>query len=211
MDEPALYLIGGAPRVGKSTLMAMLTEQYPIPSASTDDLRTGLRQLTTPETNPDLFYLDSLNANEVDMAGQMLEDTYEIMAAAEAEARAVWPAVLEFATTQHQAGHNAIIEGVAILPELVTQLTLPYHAVFLGNQSPDHAEYIRAYAAAHPETWLGGLRPETIDAFAHFTRLTSHRIAEQAEAAGLPYVELGAGSFTGGLKYAGELLFPHTA
>src|SRR5690349_2536564 len=113
-DMAQAYLIGGAPRVGKSTLARHVLAQKPMAFAATDDLRTKLRAQTSPAAAPDLFYLDSLNANEADMARRMLNDTATIIAAADRESAAVWPAVAEFARSELAAGHDVLVEGVAI-------------------------------------------------------------------------------------------------
>jgi hypothetical protein len=199
---PRIYLIGGAPRVGKSTLALKFIEHQPMPHVSTDAIRTSLRLTTTPEKAPDLFYLDSLNVDEAAMARQMLEHTEAVIAAADRESAVVWPAAVSFAKAKLAAGQDVLIEGIALLPALVAELDVPYTAVFIGNQSLDHAKIIHDYARYHPDTWLGGLQPATLDAFAHFVLATSSHIQIEAHRFHMSYLEFGDEEFPDSLKQA---------
>jgi 2-phosphoglycerate kinase len=192
---PQVYFIGGAPRVGKSTLALKVSEHMPLPHASTDSIRSSVRQTTTPEATPDLFYLDSLNADEANMAKLMRHHSVDIIAAADAEAAAVWPAVEALAHSKLGEGKSVLIEGVAVLPSLLATLELPYSAVFLGNQSADHTQIICDYAKHHPDTWLGSLQPDTVEAFAEFSRAYSAHTQREAQKYNLPYFEMSTGSF----------------
>lgn len=59
MKKQHIYLIGGAPLVGKSTIIKKL-EDYTV--FSTDDIRSYLHKILKPEENPDLFYGFGLDA-----------------------------------------------------------------------------------------------------------------------------------------------------
>lgn len=203
---PRAYLIGGAPRVGKSTLAGQFLAARPMTHAYTDDLRAAVRAATTPAATPDLFYLDSLNADEANMARLMREQTSEIIAAADRESAYVWPAALELIHRELAAGHDVLIEGVAVLPQFLAKADFPYTALFLGNQSPAHSAIIHQYAADHPDSWLGSLQPETIDAFAHFTQTTSRHVELEASKYQLPYLEMSSGPFANTLGTALEML-----
>lgn len=203
---PHIYFIGGAPRVGKSTLMRRFLEAKQIPAAATDDLRTTLRASTTPAASPALFYLDSLNADESNMARLMQTRTADIIAAADREAEAVWPAVVDFATRHLAMGSDVVIEGVALLPHLVNQVKLPYSAIFLGSQLPSQVQFIKSYAAGHPDTWLGTLKPATVEAFAHYSIATSQHVQTEATKYKQTYLEMSAGSFGQQLAAAQKIL-----
>jgi 2-phosphoglycerate kinase len=190
-----VYFIGGAPRVGKSTLAEGFLATHPMAFAATDDLRANLRRTITPEAEPDLYYLDSLNADEANMARLMRNETAEIIAAADREAHIVWRAVESLVRQTTEIGQDILIEGVAALPQLVAQLDVPTTAVYLGNQSAGHTHIILNYAQRHPESWLGSLKPATIEAFAAFTRAYSAHAAEQARACGFPYIEMSTANF----------------
>ena len=204
------YFIGGAPRVGKSSLALKLQERHHLPCASTDSLRAQLRQSIRPEDQPDLFYLDTLNADEANMARLMREHTSELIASADRESAAVWPAIKDFVSSNLIAGRDVLVEGVAILPPLVAQLDIDYSVVYLGNQSPSHAQIIQDYAKSHPDTWLGSLQPDTVAAFAQFSRAYSNHISQHAALFNQPYLEMSDQSFSKGLGLALTTLMPHS-
>jgi 2-phosphoglycerate kinase len=189
------YFIGGAPRAGKTTLAKHFTSQTGLQRTSTDAIRTELRRTVLQSTEPALYYLDSLNADEANMSDLMRNHTDDIIAAADRESAVVWQTIEAFVRTNLKAGHNILIEGVAALPQFVAKLNIPYRAVFLGNESPHHAEIVWKNAAAHPESWLGKLQPDTVRAFAHFSQATSSHIKSTAKSFGLPYVDMGLDSY----------------
>lgn len=203
---PRAYFIGGAPRVGKSSLAKRFLEAHPMPSAATDDLRTNLRRITPASVKPELYYLDGLNSNEADMARLMREHTADIIKAADRESSVVWRAVEGFVRGYLATGHDVLIEGVAVLPHLVAELEFDYSAVYLGNQSPDHAQIIQNYAQNHPDSWLGSLQPDTIAAFAKFTLETSIHIEKEAQLFSQPYLEMSDSGFDNVLKLAQHAL-----
>lgn len=196
------YFIGGAPRVGKSTVAAMFLASHSAAFASTDDLRTALRRKTSPAQQPDLYYLDSLNSNELEMARLMREGTADIIAAADRESAVVWPAVDTFVRENLAAGRDVLVEGVAILPHFVAQLDIDYSVIYLGNQSPAHGQIIQNHASKHPDTWLATLQPDTIAAFAEFVRATSAHIESEAAKHGQPYLEMSSLPFPTALDQA---------
>ena len=55
MTQPRVFLIGGAPGAGKTTLGVALAARVGASSVTIDDLMTVARMATTPETHPDLY------------------------------------------------------------------------------------------------------------------------------------------------------------
>ena len=187
---PTAYFIGGAPRTGKTTLAQHVSAQTGLRYTSTDALRAELRRTIRQSTEPALYYLDSLNANEANMADLMLNYTQDIIAAAERESAIVWRTVETYVRTNVRAGHDILVEGVAVLPRFVASLDIPYSAVFLGNLSPTHTSVIEQYARTHPQSWLGKLERETVQAFAHFSRETSAHVKMEAKTYKLTYIAM---------------------
>ena len=202
------YFIGGAPRVCKSTLALKFQERQSLICASTDSLRETLRATTSPAHQPDLFYLDSLNSDEPNMAHLMQYRTADIIAAADRESEAVWPAVEAFVSKHIDTNRDVLVEGVAILPHLITTLAVDYSVIYLGNQSPSQSQVIKEFAATHPDTWLGTLHPQTVAAFAHFCQSYSLHQKKQAAKFKQPYLEMSAHPFPEALQLALTKLMP---
>jgi hypothetical protein len=200
------YFIGGAPRTGKSTLAKLILRELPAGLISTDEIRTSLRHSVPASAQPDLYYLDSLNADEAKMAEMMRTETFDIIEAADRESAVIWPAVQSFVREHLATGRDVLVEGVAVLPEFIADLNFDYSVVFLGNQSPAHAALIQDYAREHPDSWLGGLEPDTIDAFATFSAATSAHIEREARKYYLPYIEMGKQPFDQAIEQARRLL-----
>jgi hypothetical protein len=94
------------------------------------------------------------------------------------------------------------VEGIALLPYQLTELDFDYRVVHLGNQSPSHAEIIQNYAKSHPQSWLGGLKPTTITAFAHYAQAYSQQVEAQAIKYHQDYLDMASGSFESALDKA---------
>ncbi len=204
--KPNIYLIGGAPRVGKSTLASLLARQLSTEPIATDDLRTQIRSFTAPATEPDLYYLDSLNVDEANMTRLMRDHTKDIIAAADRESTVVWRSIEILIQAHATSAQPLIIEGVAILPHLVAGLRVPHTAVHLGNQSPAHAKIILDFARNNPNTWLGTLQTDTLEAFAKFTQHYSVHAQAEAQKYHQPYLEMNSQPFEESLEKALDLL-----
>lgn len=118
-----VYLIGGAPGVGKSTLGVALAARLGIPSVTVDDLVTVAHTVTTPESHPGLHvmrrvpHLDYFTHSALD---QLQSDTEE-------QHRAVWPLVLELVRKRTQwAPLPIVIDGWHIRPRSVAAMGLEH-------------------------------------------------------------------------------------
>lgn len=206
--KPKVYLIGGAPRAGKTTLAHLLSQKLHLQPLSTDDIRAQIRRDTAPATEPNLFYLDSLNVDQENMTKLMSEHTQGIIAAADRESAVVWRAVESQIYASLTAGQDILIEGVAILPEFVAKLTVDYSVIHLGNQAPSHTKIVLHYARTHPDTWLGSLSENTLTAYAKFCQATSAHIEQEAKKYHQPYVEMSERPFKPALKEILQTLIP---
>ena len=56
-----IYLLGGPPRVGKSTICKTITDQHGINVVSTDSLSAVLEDVLSPEVEPGLFAVSRLD------------------------------------------------------------------------------------------------------------------------------------------------------
>lgn len=192
-DSPLMiYLLGGPPRVGKSIISRTITAKHGINVVSTDSLGAVLETVLGPEVEPRLFIVSRLDEmTAVDRIALMVENVTERISYQIQEGYAVWRAVKPFVLREKDEGRDVVIEGVAVLPELVNQLGgIDHRAVFIGNQGSEHKENIKRSAEENEHDWMRSASDEYIDAFAAFVAEMSSYIEKEAHRYGFEYVEM---------------------
>jgi 2-phosphoglycerate kinase len=110
-------LIGGAPTLGKSHTARRIANELDFPWISTDTIRDQMRKLVRREDYPDLFIFYGLTTETAidyltkSPPEQIVEDQNK-------ESAEVWKGVKALIETDKN-WETAVIEGVALLPELV--------------------------------------------------------------------------------------------
>jgi 2-phosphoglycerate kinase len=187
-----MFLLGGPPRVGKSIISSEIRQKHAVSVVSTDSLSAVLENVLCSEAAPDLFALSRFD--EMPMAERvklMIEEPAELIDCVRKESHAVWKAVEAFIARENNEGRDALIEGVAVLPELMSQLEdIPYQVVFIGNQGENHRENIKKSAEENEHDWMRGVSDQYIDAFAAFVKRMSAYIEQEAKKFGFEYVEM---------------------
>ena len=138
----------------------------------------------------------------------MVKNTIERINYQIEESRAVWKAVTPFIRREKEEGRDVMIEGVAILPELVSQLEdVTYRVVFIGNQGSKHRENIQKSAKENAHDWIQNASDEYIAAFATFVVEMSNYIEKEARKYNYEYVEMSNSPFNDVVeKVVGSLL-----
>jgi hypothetical protein len=180
-----LYLVGGTPRVGKSSLAQWLLKTDGIPFLPTDVLRTVLRRVL-PE-------LDAIDQNPVD-ASLLAEFMYSYIEQA--------------AEVCVEEAACFLIEGFELSPSYLPRLqaALPQAEVrgcFLGHGSFS-IEDLAGYRGPKPQH-RGAARAELGEAAA-WIRRRSRQLREECAAAGVPYVDVGELGFEAAMSQARRLL-----
>jgi 2-phosphoglycerate kinase len=107
------------------------------------------------------------------------------------ESHVVWKAVEAFIRRENDEGRDALIEGVAVLPELVNRLeNIPHRVVFIGNQGENHKENIKKFAEVNERDWMRDVSDQYISAFTMFVRRMSAYIEQEAKKYGFEYIEM---------------------
>lgn len=115
MNHTQIYLIGGAPTLGKSTLAQMLSQYLGIPWISTDQIRDVMRRVAKREDIPQLF-----PAKDYSVERFFAEfSAAEIVQMEIEQGEAAWAGIVEFIENDYTWTNGFIIEGVNILPQLV--------------------------------------------------------------------------------------------
>jgi 2-phosphoglycerate kinase len=187
-----IFLLGGPPRVGKSLISSEIRQKHAVSVVSTDTLGAVLENVLSPEAAPDLFVFSKFN--EMPMADQvkvMMTDSANLIDYARKESCVIWNAVEAFIRREKDEGRDALIEGVAVLPELVSQLEdIPHRVVFIGNQGENHKENIKKSAEENEHDWMRDVSDQYISAFAIFVKRMSAYIEQEAEKYGFEYIEM---------------------
>ncbi|MCA9914756.1 MAG: hypothetical protein KC496_15490 [Anaerolineae bacterium] len=124
MDQRAsstIYLIGGTPGAGKTTLGKALAARLGVHSFTIDDLVTGAIAVTTPESHPGLHALRKMPHIEY-YTNSSIE---QLKQDATLRHEATWPMVKSIIRKHHQQKTGIVIDGWHIRPAWVAALNIP--------------------------------------------------------------------------------------
>jgi len=127
-----VILIGGAPIVGKSYTARKIGEELKLPWISTDTIREQMRKIVNKKDYPHLFVFPNYNA-EKGVEFLTKKSAKEIVKFQNEESQEVWKGVKALIEIEY-VWRDFIVEGVAILPDLVKELSIKdkqIKAVFL--------------------------------------------------------------------------------
>lgn len=185
MGRRILYLVGGAPRVGKSTLAQRLLKRDRIPWLPTDVVRTVLRRVL-PE-------LDAVDQDPVD-ASLLAEFMY--------------PHIEQAAEVCAEEDERFLIEGFELSPSYPARLRaaleeVEIRACFLGHGSFSVEDLI-GYRGPKPQHHSASR--EELGEAATWIRRRSSQLHGECRAAGVPYIDVGELGFEAAMVEARRLL-----
>lgn len=194
VDKPRymIFLLGGPPKVGKSIIANAIRQKHALSVVSTDTLGAVLENVLSPESAPDLFVFSKFNNLLMAERIQLItRNPAELIEYVRKESHVVWKAVETFMSRENDEGRDVLIEGVAILPELVSQLeSIPHQVVFIGNQGENHEENIKKSLEENEHDWMRDVSDQYISAFAMFVKQMSAYIEHEAKKYGFDYIEI---------------------
>jgi 2-phosphoglycerate kinase len=121
MDEsPNVYLIGGAPGVGKTTLGRELANRIGATSLSADDLLLAAKGVTTAQSHPGLHVMSRLPYLEYFTTSSV----EQLKADATLQHDAMWPAIEGVVRAHSQWGPRVVLDGWFLRPHRVAALGL---------------------------------------------------------------------------------------
>lgn len=194
ISSATAYLIGGVPRSGKSTIAQHVIAIHPMFSASTDTIRTLQRGLLAEADYPALFMGEKEFSPEYIRRLCGTGKASEIITLQNDESQVVWHSVKEFIEANIAEGSDVLVEGVAILPALISELNCKFKVVFVGNSSTTHEAMLTA-ARSNPLDWMHEYSDETIRLFSHFTSEYSHWFKAETQKYGFEYHEIADSAF----------------
>lgn len=115
-----IILIGGSPTAGKSYIARKIAEELKLPWISTDTIREQMREIVRKKDYPALF-LHAKATPEMGVKFLNKHSSKEIVDIANKESIEVWKGAKAILDTDY-VWKSYIIEGVAILPKLVSRI-----------------------------------------------------------------------------------------
>ena len=186
MSAHVIYLVGGAPRVGKSALAQRLLAIDGIPWLPTDVIRTVVRRVV-----PDV---DAADQDPVDAA---------------ALAETMYPHIEQAAQVCAEEANHFLIEGFKVAPSYPMRLRAALggtdiRACFLGH-GLFSAEDLAGYRGPKPQS-ESDLSPGELREAARWIRHRSKQLRQQCAALRVPYVDVGEAGFEAAMTDARRLL-----
>lgn len=183
-----IYLIGGAPRLGKSILAQKIKKDFNIPALSMDILSGfEIKNLTEDERKKRFPVPDfSSKASENTITPEQRVELTVI------GAKSMEPMMSQLISDTIRDGKSLLLEGYHILPEFVRDLSTKYgegqiRSLFIGSvQTGQVTEGILKNTV---ENWITSQSSEVIYQAAEFVVAFSDYIRKEAEKYKLPYTE----------------------
>ncbi len=203
-----IYLIGGPPKCGKTTLAKVLSKKLGIPWISADTLQVIGRAYTPANKRHPRYPHSAIRKGHRD--NDVFYQKYspkEIVSAYTKQAKATALAIDMMAVCELTDGNDYIIEGYQVEPALVAKLMKKYgeqrfSCVFLGKGDPERfAQDLKK--STTPNDWIltNTKKKETFMKIATMVQLYSAYFKKEAEKYHLPHLDLSA-NFESGLKQA---------
>jgi 2-phosphoglycerate kinase len=151
-----IYLIGGPPKCGKTTLAKTLSKSLGIPWVSTDTLQCVIKPYMNKEDFSKKFPTSYQRGKDNDEKYSKFSSR-EIIEAYQQQAKTVYEAVAMFTVCELTDGNDFIIEGYHIEPEIVAELNLKYpekiKSIFLVKSDEEKFVY-DVKKSTTPNDWI---------------------------------------------------------
>jgi len=120
VNHPKVMLVGGAPGIGKTTLGRALAARLETTSLSTDDLHAAAKAVTSPGSHPGIHVM----ARKPSVLYFTETPAEQLIADADAQHEAMWPAVEKVIRNHLAWGSPIVIDGWVLRPDWVAKLEL---------------------------------------------------------------------------------------
>ncbi len=185
-----IILIGGMPTAGKSTVARAIARHFDLPWISTDQICVVMQSVADPKQYPKLFYPEDATPEEF-----LKDHTDEyIMNLEYSQDHEIWRGVQAFIDKDSTWRNGCVIEGVAILPELVASTysdNPDVKAVFLTDSNHERTRNIVFTRGVWTDAdqYSDSVKEKEID----WIRLFDQKIREDAGKFNLPLIEVNKG------------------
>lgn len=124
MIEVMIYLIGGTPRSGKTTLAMLLSKKLKVSWVPTDTIELIVQSYTPKEDFPKKFPKSAIR-QKTNYSNDVMYEQFTTKQIADAyirQSRVVWKAIEKLIEAELKEGRSYILEGYHIHPRLVAEL-----------------------------------------------------------------------------------------
>lgn len=138
--KSTFYLIGGAPRTGKTTLAKQLSQKLDLPWISTDTLESVVSEYVPREKFPEMFPKATARV-ETNRSNDLFYEKYstpQIIDLYFKQGSTLTKAIKMFLESESIYNHSHILEGFHITPEITSDIQkMGYEAkpIFLGREN----------------------------------------------------------------------------
>lgn len=187
------YLIGGAPRSGKTILAKKLSRELNIPWVSTDSLEL-IAMRYTAEKDFSKIFPKSVIRKKTEKSNDIMYNEFSVDQVVEAyigQGKGLWPGIMSFIESENSYGHDYVLEGYHVLPELVSELQkdFPITSVFLGKEDFDKTlSGMMKNPQVHDWTVSQTKDPKTLELITNMVNIFSLRFKSEAEKYDLTYI-----------------------
>ncbi len=186
------YLIGGAPRSGKTTIAKELSKKLSIPWISTDTLESVIMSYAD-SAKFDMLFPKNVMRRLTNQTNDEMYTTYtpeQIVDAYIAQGNSSREGIEVFIECESSYKHDYILEGYHILPELVSKLEKKFDikAVFVGREDEGETlESITVYSQENDWVTKKTKDAKTYPFIAKMLTIFSSQIRKLAEEKGYKY------------------------
>lgn len=187
------YLIGGAPRSGKTILTKKLSKELNVPWVSTDSLELIAMKYTSKK-DFDKVFPKTVMRKKTEKSNDKMYGEFSVEQIVEAytqQGKGLWPGIMSFIESENGCGHDYILEGYHILPELVSELQkdFPITSVFLGKEDFNKTlSGMTKNPQVHDWTVSNTKDPKTLELIANMINTFSLKFKSEAERYDLTYI-----------------------
>lgn len=182
-----IILLGGMPTAGKTTIARQVSKHFDIPYISTDQIRTIMESVADPKVFPMLFSSGTYSAEEYlekylaeDIADMEFKQGYE-----------VWKGIKYFIEKDWVWRDGCVIEGVGIIPSLVSSLDkvkFDVSAVFVSDTNHDRLKHVIYNRGLFDNA--SNYSDHVKDKEVEWVKLFDEKIRQDAKKSGYPIIEL---------------------
>ena len=167
-----IYLIGGPPKCGKTTLAKQLSKSAGVPWVSTDTIQNVIKPYIPKNDFATMFPSSTMRFDSNDEK-YAKHTSSEIVDAYRCQARTVCAAIEAFVDSEVTDGNDYIIEGFHVEPELIVKLRSKYPELIRGTLvvKKDADAFIKnIHQSKTPNDWI---RSKTNDETITFPRIAA--------------------------------------